>query len=234
MTLLLEQQTVVPEAIQIVVADNRPLDCGFLGQGAEFGATEIRGASDFASLHRVLAGGQTPDLILLDLATPGVGGMSGLLYLRARHPGLAVVVVSASEDYAVMRRCIEAGAAGYIPKCTDPETAAQAISMILAGEIWTPADLDAVEPAEMSELMRRMSQLTPQQLRVLMMLTQGLLNKQIAYELKVSEATIKAHVSAILQKLDVDNRTQAVAAVSKLAGGCCGRNVQVARARGDA
>ena len=94
----------------------------------------------------------------------------------------------------------------------------EAIRMVLAGEIWTPADLDTVLPpdAVVADMMRRLSSLTPQQLRVLMMLTQGLLNKQIAFELKVSEATVKAHVSAILQKLGVDSRTQAVIAVSKI------------------
>ena len=93
-----------------------------------------------------------------------------------------------------------------------------ALRMILAGEIWTPADLDVVMPADaaVADMMRRLASLTPQQLRVLMMLSQGLLNKQIAYELKVSEATVKAHVSAILQKLGVDSRTQAVIAVSKI------------------
>ena len=116
-----------------------------------------------------------------------------------------------------MRRCIEVGAAGFIPKTTEIDEMRDAIRRVLAGDIWTPSDLDLVLPADASvaDMMRRLASLTPQQLRVLMMLSQGRLNKQIAFELKVSEATVKAHVSAILQKLGVDSRTQAVIAVSQ-------------------
>ena len=180
--------------------------------------TKIREAGDLASLSKALAADEPVDLVLLDLAMPGVSGFSGLLYLRSQHPEIPVVVVSASEDRAVMRRCVEVGAAGFIPKSTDMGEMRRAIRMVLDGEIWTPADLDTVMPADavVADMMRRLSSLTPQQLRVLMMLTQGLLNKQIAFELKVSEATVKAHVSAILQKLGVDSRTQAVIAVSKI------------------
>ena len=149
---------------------------------------------------------------------PGVSGFSGLLYLRSQYPEIPVVVVSASEDRAVMRRCIEVGAAGFIPKSTEMSEMRDAIRLVLDGEIWTPADLEAVVPPDtaVADMMRRLASLTPQQLRVLMMLSQGLLNKQIAFELKVSEATVKAHVSAILQKLGVDSRTQAVIAVSRI------------------
>ncbi len=224
MTLVLEEPEIDPEAVHIIIADGQPLARGALRQAlaCEHGATDIREAGDLAALSRALAGGGAPDLVLLDLATPGVGGFSGLLYLRSRHPDVPVVVVSATEDRAVMRRCIEVGAAGYIPKGTDADILREAVRMVLDGEIWTPSDLDAIAPpdAAAADMMRRLGHLTPQQLRVLMMLTQGLLNKQIAYELNVSEATVKAHVSAILQKLDVDSRTQAVLAVSKVEGGC--------------
>ena len=204
----------------IIIADDHPLVRGALRQAlsASLGATIIREAGDLASLSKALAADEPVDLVLLDLAMPGVSGFSGLLYLRSQHPEIPVVVVSASEDRAVMRRCIEVGAAGFIPKSTDMGEMRQAIRMVLDGEIWTPADLDTVLPpdAVVTDMMRRLSSLTPQQLRVLMMLSQGLLNKQIAFELKVSEATVKAHVSAILQKLGVDSRTQAVIAVSKI------------------
>ena len=204
----------------IIIADDHPLVRGALRQAlsSSLGATIIREAGDLASLSKALAADEPVDLVLLDLAMPGVSGFSGLLYLRSQHPEIPVVVVSASEDRAVMRRCIEVGAAGFIPKSTDMGEMRQAIRMVLDGEIWTPADLDTVLPpdAVVTDMMRRLSSLTPQQLRVLMMLSQGLLNKQIAFELKVSEATVKAHVSAILQKLGVDSRTQAVIAVSKI------------------
>src|SRR5918996_1273254 len=113
------------------------------------------------------------------------------------------------------------GAAGFIPKTLGVETMRDAVARVLAGEEWTPpdVDLDHSADAQTNDLMTRLATLTPQQVRVLMMLSEGLLNKQIAYELGVSEATIKAHVSAILQKLGVESRTQAVIAAAKIAGG---------------
>ncbi len=224
MTMVLEEQRAQTDVTRIIIADDHPLIRGALKQALSscLDAIEIREAGDLASLGKILSAGHVPDLILLDLAMPGVSGFSGLLYLRSQHPEIPVVVVSATEDRAVMRRCIEVGAAGFIPKSTDVDVMREAIRMVLDGEIWTPSDLDMFTPPDaiVADMMRRLSNLTPQQLRVLMMLSQGLLNKQIAYELKVSEATIKAHVSAILQKLGVDSRTQAVIAVSKIEGGC--------------
>ena len=152
---------------------------------------------------------------------PGVRGFSGLMYLRAQHPGVPVVVVSANEDRGVMRRCIDFGASGFIPKTTAIDSMRVAIRAILAGDTWTPPDvvLDGPVDKETADIVRRLSSLTPQQVRVLMMLSEGLLNKQIAYELSVSEATVKAHVSAILQKLGVESRTQAVIAAAKIEAG---------------
>jgi len=151
---------------------------------------------------------------------PGVQGFSGLLFLRADHPEIPVIVVSANDDPAVIRRCIEFGALGFLPKTADVAQMGEAIRVVLDGGVWTPpgVDLSAPVDAEVADMVRRLSTLTPQQVRVLMMLSEGLLNKQIAYELGVSEATVKAHVSAILTKLDVDSRTQAVIAASKIAG----------------
>ena len=216
------------DTIQIIIADDHPLVRTALRQALSTGipGAVIREAHDLASLGAVLRCGEPVDLVLLDLAMPGVSGFSGLLYLRSQHPEIPVVIVSATEDHAIMRRCVEVGAAGYIPKSTEVETMRDAIRVVLSGEIWTPCDLDMVLPPDtvVADMMRRLSNLTPQQLRVLMMLTQGLLNKQIAYELKVSEATVKAHVSAILQKLGVDSRTQAVIAVSKIDQGRFGKN----------
>ena len=229
MSLVCEQGETDADNIYIIIADDHPLVRGALKQAlsSSLGGVEIREAGDLASLSKALSTGASPDLILLDLAMPGVSGFSGLLYLRSQHPEIPVVIVSATEDRTVMRRCIEIGAAGFIPKSTEVRLMRDAIRMVLDGEIWTPADLDMLTPpdAVVADVMRRLSNLTPQQLRVLMMLSQGLLNKQIAFELKVSEATIKAHVSAILQKLGVDSRTQAVIAVSKIEGGCFTKDV---------
>jgi DNA-binding NarL/FixJ family response regulator len=158
------------------------------------------------------------DLVLLDLSMPGVRGLSGLLYLRAQYPGVPVVVVSGNQDPAVIRRCMEFGASGFIPKTLPIETIREAIGKVLEGAVWVPPDVDLTlgADAETRQLVSRLASLTPQQVRVLMMLSEGLLNKQIAYALGVSEATVKAHVSAILQKLGVDSRTQAVIIASKI------------------
>ena len=232
MTMLLEPEKPEVETIHIIIADDHPLVRGALKQAvvSAVRGADIREAGDLPALSNELARGAPVDLILLDLTMPGVSGFSGLLYLRSQHPEIPVVVISACEDRTIMRRCIEVGAAGFIPKSTEVEEMRNAIRVILAGEIWTPADLDLVMPADaaVADMMRRLSSLTPQQLRVLMMLSQGLLNKQIAYELKVSEATVKAHVSAILQKLGVDSRTQAVIAVSKIDQGRFSRDGETA------
>ncbi|HEX2724395.1 MAG TPA: response regulator transcription factor, partial [Beijerinckiaceae bacterium] len=139
-------------------------------------------------------------------------------YLRAQFPQVPVVIVSAHEDVAVIRRALEFGASGFVPKSLTIDQIGSALTTILSGGTWTPPDVDLSAPddQEIAELLRGLALLTPQQVRVLMMLSEGLLNKQIAYELGVSEATVKAHVSAILQKLRVDSRTQAVIAASKI------------------
>jgi DNA-binding NarL/FixJ family response regulator len=143
------------------------------------------------------------------------------MYMRAQFPSVPVIVVSANDDPATIRRCMGFGASGFIPKTLGVEDMRAAISRILGGGVWTPPDVDlgAGADAETAELMARMATLTPQQVRVLMMLSEGLLNKQIAYQLSVSEATVKAHVSAILQKLGVESRTQAVIAAAKIEAG---------------
>ena len=220
MTMVVEEHTSIADAIHIIIADDHPLMRGALRQALATALPDvsIREACDLETLGQELRRGEPIDLVLLDLAMPGVSGFSGLLYLRSQHPEIPVVIISANEDRTVMRRCVEVGAAGFIPKSTEVELMREAIRQVLAGEIWTPADLDLLQPTDsaVADMMRRLSSLTPQQLRVLMMLTQGLLNKQIAFALTVSEATVKAHVSAILQKLGVDSRTQAVIAVSKI------------------
>jgi DNA-binding NarL/FixJ family response regulator len=158
------------------------------------------------------------DLLLLDLNMPGARGFSALVHVRGQYPRLPVVVVSAREEPAVMRRALACGASGFIPKSSDLDTIARAIDEILAGQIWLPPGVDAsgsLDPDEQA-LAARIAELTPQQFRVLGMLGEGLLNKQIAYDLGVSEATIKAHMTAILRKLGAHNRTQAILMASRL------------------
>ncbi len=211
------------ETYQLVIADDHPLFRGALREAVSglLERVEIAEAGTFDDVVTLLDKGGEIDLVLLDLTMPGVRGFSGLLYIRAQYPSVPVIVVSANDDPAAIRRCMEFGASGFIPKTLSVEAMRAAISRILNGGVWTPADVDlsAGSDAESAALMVRMATLTPQQVRVLMMLSEGLLNKQIAYQLGVSEATVKAHVSAILQKLGVESRTQAVIAAAKIETG---------------
>jgi DNA-binding NarL/FixJ family response regulator len=207
-------------AFRVLIADDHPLMVGGLRQ-AVLAATpdaEIAVAHDFDSMVVALEALPDTDLVLLDLTMPGVRGFSGLLFLRSERPSIPVIVVSGNAERAVIRHCMEFGAAGFIPKTSSLDTMRGAITQVLDGGRWTPADFDPspVPNGESSAMARRLASLTPQQIRVLMMLSQGLLNKQIAYELGVSEATVKAHVSAILQKLGVESRTQAVILATKI------------------
>ncbi|HEY1475719.1 MAG TPA: response regulator transcription factor [Pseudolabrys sp.] len=215
----MEQQ----EQYRLVIADDHPLFRGALREAVTglFEQVGIAEAGTFNEVAELLERGNEVDLVLLDLTMPGVRGFSGLMYLRAQYPGVPVIVVSANDDPAAIRRCMEFGASGFIPKTLGVEAMRGAIARILSGGVWTPPDVDlaAGSDAETAALMARMATLTPQQVRVLMMLSEGLLNKQIAYQLGVSEATVKAHVSAILQKLDVESRTQAVIAAAKIETG---------------
>jgi len=205
---------------RLVIADDHPLFRGALREAVSglFKDVEIGEAGSFEDVSALLDRGSDVDLILLDLSMPGVRGFSGLMYLRAQYPSVPIVVVSANDDPAVIRRCMDLGTSGFIPKTLGIEEMRAAIKRVLDGGVWTPPDVDLStgSDAETANLMARLASLTPQQVRVLMMLSEGLLNKQIAYELSVSEATVKAHVSAILQKLGVESRTQAVITAAKI------------------
>jgi DNA-binding NarL/FixJ family response regulator len=211
------------EHYRLLIADDHPLYRGALREAVTglFERIDIAEAGTFNEVTELLERGSEVDLVLLDLTMPGVRSFSGLMYLRAQYPSVPVIVVSANDDPAAIRRCMEFGASGFIPKTLGVEVMRDAISCILSGGVWTPPDVDlsAGSDAETAALMTRMTTLTPQQVRVLMMLSEGLLNKQIAYQLGVSEATVKAHVSAILQKLGVESRTQAVIAAAKIETG---------------
>ena len=201
-----------------IVADDHPLFRNALRQTIEpyFSQAEILEAGTLNEVAAAIEAVEEPDLVLFDLSMPGARGFSGLMYLRAQYPAVPVCVVSASEDNGTIRRSMALGAAGFVPKSSSPADIRQAIEAILDGGAWTPPGLDLrLSVSEEDALAARLRSLTPQQLRVLMMMAEGLLNKQIAYELSVSEATVKAHVSAVLQKLGVENRTKAVLAASR-------------------
>ena len=208
---------------RLVIADDHPLFRGALREAVTglFAPDAIAEAGSFDDISRILDHNHDIELVLLDLAMPGVRGFSGLMYMRAQFPSVPVVIVSGADDPAVIRRCMDFGASGFIPKTLGAKAIRRAIEQVLEGSVWTPPDLDlsAKSDDHSAAMLAKLASLTPQQVRVLMMLSEGLLNKQIAYELSVSEATVKAHVSAILQKLGVESRTQAVIAASKIEGG---------------
>ncbi|MFT4096255.1 MAG: response regulator transcription factor [Rhodoblastus sp.] len=155
------------------------------------------------------------DLALIDLSMPSVKGFEGVLRVRARFPGLPVVVVSGLEDPRIVAEAMNCGVSGFIPKSSRKAELTDAIRRVMNGEVVVPASCSpsqaqaAGKPGK-QDFAERLTTLTPQQLRVLGMIRQGLLNKQIAYELDVGETTVKAHVSEILRKLNVVSRTQAV------------------------
>ncbi|NTJ41272.1 response regulator transcription factor [Agrobacterium larrymoorei] len=206
--------------LTIIIADDHPLFRGALKQAVTRleGQTSIIEAGDFETARNAAVAQPDADLMLLDLAMPGVSGFSGLMALRAEFASLPIVIVSATDDPATMRRAIDLGASGFISKSSGIEDIRAGIERVLEGDVWIPAACQSSrdQDADVSDLISRLRTLTPQQSRVLGMLGEGLLNKQIAYELNVSEATVKAHVSAILLKLNVDSRTQAVIQLSKL------------------
>lgn len=208
--------------MKFIIADDHPLFRDALSRAVSglFPDAQLLEADSTADLQRLLEQVDDPDLLLLDLHMPGASGFSGLVHVRARFPSLPVIVVSGNEDPGVMRRAVAHGASGYIPKSAALDTMAEAIGAVLDGEVWLPAMARSPQPAHLNpdeaDIARRVRELTPQQFRVLMMLADGLLNKQIAYELHVSEATIKAHMTAILKKLGASNRTQAVVAAARL------------------
>ncbi|MDG9930260.1 MULTISPECIES: response regulator transcription factor ErdR [Pseudomonas] len=201
-------------AYEILIADDHPLFRSALQQALTLGlGSEVRlvEAASIAELEACLGEKSDWDLVLLDLNMPGAYGFSGLVLLRGQYPQIPVVMISAQEEAAVVARSREFGASGFIPKSSPLEIIQQAVRQVLDGDVWWPPQVSAAAAvsAEAKAASAGLASLTPQQFRVLTMVCEGLLNKQIAFELSVSEATIKAHVTAIFRKLGVRTRTQA-------------------------
>jgi len=204
---------------KIIIADDHPLfRQALLGTlKNKLSQTQWLEAQTIAELEQQLQDNGDSDLLLLDLNIPGAHGFSTLIHVRNHFPQIPVVVVSAHEDQNTISKAMGYGAAGFVPKSTPVDDIFSAIMTVLSGETWLPASFQhAQESNDNIDIAERVASLTQQQYRILTMFAQGLLNKQIAYDLNVSEATIKAHATAIFRKLDVRNRTQAVIAISQL------------------
>lgn len=204
----------------ILIADDHPLFREAMRRAVERAqpGALIAEAENVAQLQSLIEAHPEADLLLLDLTMPGAHGFSALAHIRATRPALPVIVVSAREEPMVIRRALAHGASGFVPKSADSELIQRALRTVIEGETFDPFAHGAVRLDEQErELAKRLAELTPQQFRVLTNLCEGKLNKQIAYDLDVTEATIKAHVTAILRKLGAHNRTMAVTLASRLA-----------------
>ncbi|ACJ28608.1 MULTISPECIES: response regulator transcription factor [Shewanella] len=210
-----------PENLNIIIADDHPLFRNALRQAlaTAFTNTQWFEADSADALQNLLDNSDIEyDVVLLDLQMPGSHGYSTLIHLRTHYQELPVVVISAHEDNTTISRAIHYGSSGFIPKSSSMETLATALEAVLFGDVWLPEGVELQEVSDdgTDQMASKLSDLTPQQYKVLQMFAEGLLNKQIAYDLGVSEATIKAHATAIFRKLGVRNRTQAVIALQQL------------------
>lgn len=201
---------------RILVADDHPLFRQALAQMLRtlFADALVLEADTLLGARTILTADGAIDLVLLDLHLPDSHGLMGLATLRAEFPAVAVAMISAHEDATTIRRALALGAATYVPKRCDPATLADALQRVFDGNDELPPVLSAMLRGNAadrsdSELAARLARLSPQQFRVLGLIADGLLNKQIADALNIQERTVKAHVSAIFERLGVRNRTQA-------------------------
>ncbi len=206
---------------KIIIADDHPLFRSALVHGVsmEFEGSEVIEVDSFITLQDCVTKAGDCDLVLLDLCMPGVHGFSGLIYLRAQFPQIPVVIISGTEDIATVRQAIDYGASGFIPKSSSLSDIASALGCVASGGLYLPKEMvDAVKTAASvsNDFTSCLGSLTPKQFTVLTYMAEGMLNKQIAAQIEVSEATVKAHVTAILNKLNVSSRTQAVIALKSL------------------
>ena len=205
----------------VLIADDHPLFRDALQRAvlAAVPDATVHTADSVPALFALIESLPDADLLLMDLHMPGARGYSALAHIRGQYPGLPTIVVSGHEEAQVARRALAHGASAYIPKSAAVEQIVEAVRTVLDGDVWLPHQLvgGSVElKADEADVAARVATLTPQQFRVLTMIAEGLLNKQIAYDLGVSEATVKAHMTAIMRKLGVSNRTQVALAASHL------------------
>jgi len=205
---------------KVIIAEDHPIFCMALQNVLTKISPNIETltAGTINELQELLIEPQELDLIILDLHMPGAHGFSALLYLASHYPNTPIAVVSARNEEEIIVNSIKYGALSFIPKISSPETIFTALKKTLSGQQWIPESINIEQGMQhvKSKIEIKIASLTPQQFRVLGMVGDGYLNKQIAHELNVTEATVKAHVTGILKKLNVTNRTQAVLMLSKL------------------
>lgn len=203
--------------MRVLIADDHPLFRAAVGQALKelLGDDRPLEASSFRTLEDTLMQNADVELVLLDLHMPGARGFSSLVSLRGEWSDIPVIIISSNDHPRTIRRAQQFGASGFIPKAAPVQHMMDAIRAVMAGGTWFPP-LTADKSADDARLATRLAQLTPQQVRVLMCLADGLLNKQIAAELGLAENTVKVHVTAILRKLECDSRTQAALIVKSL------------------
>lgn len=204
--------------MKIILADDHPLfrQALTITLKANFTNVDIFEAQTIPELEQYLEQGQTADLLLLDLDIPGAQGFNSLISIRRCYPELGVVIISGFEDKETIYKAMNHGAAGFIPKSTPVPEMLLAIKEVLTGKLWTPdGEFNATAEHNITAD-DKIASLTPKQHKILLMFADGLLNKQIAYELGLSESTIKSHASTIFLKLGVRNRTQAVIVLNEV------------------
>ncbi len=211
-------------SVKALVADDHPLFRVALKQAVNsMLGDNILEASNLPDALSLLAQDDEIELVFLDLNMPGNDGLMGLSQIRHRYPDVLVIIVSGEEDPQIVRKALDLGSSGFIPKSTSLDNIALAIEQVLDGRQWLPDELatqiqNLDSSSEETEFASKLELLTPQQFTVLKMMADGLLNKQIAYELGIKETTIKQHGSAILKKLGLNNRTQAGVLFKKMMG----------------
>ncbi|HEV2677322.1 MAG TPA: response regulator transcription factor [Aliidongia sp.] len=208
--------------MKIIVADDHPLVQEALGHvlAQSFPDAAILPCLCLADVTATVARHRADiDLVLLDLHMPDSQGFAGLFQMLSLYPTVPVAILSATEDPGTIRRALDFGASGYIPKSLSMARMADAIRGVLGGEIWAPEHPNDGGGGghDNAEWARRFASLSPQQMRILALVREGRLNKQIAGDLGIAEQTVKVHVSTILRKLQVGSRTQAAVAADRLA-----------------
>lgn len=198
--------------MKIILADDHPLfrQALTLTLKSNFSGAKIFEAQTIPDLEQHLQSVNDVDLLLLDLDIPGAKGFDSLIAIRRTYPELGVVIISGFEDKETIYKAMNYGAAGFIPKSTPVPEMVIAIKEVLSGTLWTPDGKFNGHDTEKNIASEKVASLTPKQHKILLMFADGLLNKQIAYELGLSESTIKSHASTIFLKLGVRSRTQAV------------------------